>query len=66
MMGEYLKEINEFWQQYLNQYNSIYDETTLKTMVENNDTTAFLHPKDLEYIETHFGENFKEIPRFKK
>jgi len=66
MMGEYLKEINEFWQQYLNQYNSIYDETTLKKMVENNDTTAFLHPKDLEYIETHFGENFKEIPRFKK
>jgi hypothetical protein len=27
-MSEYLKEINEFWQQYLDQYNSIYDEST--------------------------------------
>ena len=32
MMSEYLKEINEFWQQYLDQYNSIYDESTLKNI----------------------------------
>lgn len=49
MMSEYLKEINEFWQQYLDQYNSIYDESTLKAIIKNNDTTAFLHPRDLEY-----------------
>nr|WP_323133226.1 hypothetical protein [Staphylococcus saprophyticus] len=66
MMSEYLKEINEFWQQYLDQYNSIYDESTLKVIIKNNDTTAFLHPRDLEYIKKHFGENFMEIPRFKK
>ncbi|WP_258533841.1 hypothetical protein [Staphylococcus saprophyticus] len=48
-MSEYLKEINEFWQQYLDQYNSIYDESTLKAIIKNNDTTAFLHPRDLEY-----------------
>lgn len=65
-MSEYLKEINEFWQEYMAQYNSIYDLDTLNKMVKNNDTTAFLHPQDLAYLKKHFGDNFSEIPRFKK
>ncbi|HLR19568.1 MAG TPA: hypothetical protein VK115_06555 [Staphylococcus sp.] len=65
-MSEYLKEINQFWQQYLEKYNSIYDQNTLNQIIENNDTTAFLHPQDLAYFKEHFGNNFTEIPRFKK
>lgn len=41
MMSKYLKDINEFWEQYFSQYNSIYDESTLKAIIKNNDTTAF-------------------------
>lgn len=66
MMSEYLKDINEFWEQYFSQYNSIYDESTLKAIIKNNDTTAFLHPMDYAYFQKHFGDNFTEIPRFKK
>lgn len=66
MMSEYLKDINEFWQQYFSQYNSIYDESTLKAIIKNNDTTAFLHPMDYAYFQEHFGDNFTDIPRFKK
>ncbi|MBU6132754.1 hypothetical protein [Staphylococcus xylosus] len=66
MMSEYLKDINEFWEQYFSQYNSIYDELTLRAIIKNNDTTAFLHPMDYAYFQKHFGENFTEIPRFKK
>ncbi|WP_436938236.1 hypothetical protein [Staphylococcus xylosus] len=65
-MSEYLKDINEFWEQYFSQYNSIYDESTLKAIIKNNDTTAFLHPMDYAYFQKHFGDNFTEIPRFKK
>ncbi|MEB8149660.1 hypothetical protein NGH32_03020 [Staphylococcus xylosus] len=65
-MSEYLKDINEFWEQYFSQYNSIYDELTLRAIIKNNDTTAFLHPMDYAYFQKHFGENFTEIPRFKK
>ncbi|WP_214307015.1 hypothetical protein, partial [Staphylococcus pseudoxylosus] len=66
MMSEYLKDINEFWEQYFSQYNSIYDESTLKAIIKNNDTTAFLHPMDYAYFQEHFGDNFTDIPRFKK
>ncbi|MFF0675020.1 hypothetical protein [Staphylococcus xylosus] len=66
MMSEYLKDINEFWEQYFSQYNSIYDELTLRAIIKNNDTTAFLHPMDYAYFQKHFGDNFTEIPRFKK
>ncbi|WP_428971221.1 hypothetical protein [Staphylococcus halotolerans] len=66
MMSEYLKDINEFWEQYFSQYNSIYDESTLKAIIKNNDTTAFLHPMDYAYFQEHFGNNFTDIPRFKK
>lgn len=66
MMSEYLKDINEFWEQYFSQYNSIYDESTLKAIIKNNDTTAFLHPMDYAYFQKHFGDNFTDIPRFKK
>ena len=66
MMSEYLKDINEFWEQYFSQYNSIYDESTLKAIIKNNDTTAFLHPMDYAYFQEQFGENFTDIPRFKK
>lgn len=66
MMSEYLKDINEFWEQYFSQYNSIYDELTLRAIIKNNDTTAFLHPMDYAYFQKHFGNNFTEIPRFKK
>lgn len=66
MMSEYLKDINEFWEQYFSQYNSIYDELTLRAIIKNNDTTAFLHPMDYAYFRKHFGDNFTEIPRFKK
>lgn len=66
MMSEYLREINEFWQEYLKQYNSIYDQNTLEQIIKNDDTTAFLHPQDLAYFKEHFGNNFTEIPRFKK
>ncbi|MEB6169615.1 hypothetical protein MXL81_02920 [Staphylococcus pseudoxylosus] len=65
-MSEYLKDINEFWEQYFSQYNSIYDESTLKAIIKNNDTTAFLHPMDYAYFQEHFGDNFTDIPRFKK
>ncbi|MEB8306049.1 hypothetical protein NGG28_03645 [Staphylococcus xylosus] len=65
-MSEYLKDINEFWEQYFSQYNSIYDESTLKAIIKNNDTTAFLHSMDYAYFQKHFGDNFTEIPRFKK
>lgn len=65
-MSEYLKDINEFWEQYFSQYNSIYDELTLRAIIKNNDTTAFLHPMDYAYFQKHFGDNFTEIPRFKK
>lgn len=65
-MSEYLKDINEFWEQYFSQYNSIYDELTLRAIIKNNDTTAFLHPMDYAYFQKHFGNNFTEIPRFKK
>lgn len=54
-MSEYLKEINEFWQEYMAQYNSIYDLDTLNKMVKNNDTTAFLHPQDLAYLKNILG-----------
>ena len=40
-MSEYLKEINEFWQAYLDQYNSIYDLDTLNEIIKRHDTTAF-------------------------
>ncbi|MBM2658891.1 hypothetical protein [Staphylococcus pseudoxylosus] len=66
MMSEYLKDINEFWEQYFSQYNSIYDESTLKAIIKNNDTTAFFHPMDYAYFQEHFGDNFTDIPRFKK
>lgn len=66
MMSEYLKEVNEFWEQYLSRYNAIYDESTLREIIENNDTTAFLHPEDLKYLKKHFGDQFTEIPKFKK
>ncbi|MGW7975671.1 hypothetical protein ACWEXZ_03500 [Staphylococcus xylosus] len=66
MMNEYLKDINEFWEQYFSQYNSIYDESTLKAIIKNNDTTAFLHPMDYAYFQEYFGDNFTDIPRFKK
>ncbi|WP_428836193.1 hypothetical protein [Staphylococcus pseudoxylosus] len=66
MMSEYLKDINEFWEQHFSQYNSIYDESTLKAIIKNNDTTAFLHPMDYAYFQEQFGENFTDIPRFKK
>lgn len=66
MMSEYLKDINEFWEQYFSQYNSIYEELTLRAIIKNNDTTAFLHPMDYAYFQKHFGDNFTEIPRFKK
>ncbi|MEN3088474.1 MAG: hypothetical protein ABC378_01415 [Staphylococcus pseudoxylosus] len=65
-MSEYLKDINEFWEQHFSQYNSIYDESTLKAIIKNNDTTAFLHPMDYAYFQEQFGENFTDIPRFKK
>lgn len=65
-MSEYLKDINEFWEQYFSQYNSIYDELTLRAIIKNNNTTAFLHPMDYAYFQKHFGNNFTEIPRFKK
>nr|WP_238998817.1 hypothetical protein [Staphylococcus pseudoxylosus] len=65
-MSEYLKDINEFWEQYFSQYNSIYDESTLKAIIKNNDTTAFFHPMDYAYFQEHFGDNFTDIPRFKK
>ncbi|MGW7806611.1 hypothetical protein ACWESC_03665 [Staphylococcus xylosus] len=65
-MSEYLKDINEFWEQYFSQYNSIYGESTLKAIIKNNDTTAFLHPMDYAYFQKHFGDNFTDIPRFKK
>ncbi|WP_260987842.1 hypothetical protein [Staphylococcus xylosus] len=55
-MSEYLKDINEFWEQYFSQYNSIYDESTLKAIIKNNDTTAFLHPMDYAYF-----QNISEI-----
>lgn len=66
MMSEYLKDINEFWEQYFSQYNSIYDESTLKAIIKNNDITAFLHPMDYAYFQEQFGDNFTDIPRFKK
>lgn len=66
MMSEYLKDINEFWEQYFSQYNSIYDESTLKAIIKNNDTTAFLHPMDYAYFQEQFEDNFTDIPRFKK
>lgn len=53
-MSEYLKDINEFWEQYFSQYNSIYDESTLKAIIKNNDTTAFLHPMDYAYFQKTF------------
>ncbi|WP_426457086.1 hypothetical protein [Staphylococcus cohnii] len=65
-MSEYLKEINEFWQEYLDQYNSIYDLDTLNEIIKRHDTTAFLHPQDLAYFKRNFGEDFSDIPRFKK
>ena len=65
-MSEYLKEINEFWQEYLDQYNSIYDLDTLNEIIKRHDTTAFLHPQDLAYFKRNFGEDFSNIPRFKK
>lgn len=65
-MSKYLDEINEFWQQYLEQYDAVYDENTLAHIIENNDKTAFIHPQDLLYFKDHFGDNFVEIPRFKK
>ncbi|MFG0932779.1 hypothetical protein [Staphylococcus sp. 231237_7MaSpsaltlick] len=34
MMSKYLKDINEFWEQYFSQYNSIYDESTLKAIIK--------------------------------
>ena len=49
-MSEYLKETNEFWQEYLDQYNSIYDLDTLNEIIKRHDTTAFLHPQDLAYF----------------
>ncbi|PKI23005.1 hypothetical protein CW746_02970 [Staphylococcus succinus] len=66
MMDEYLKDINEFWREYFSQYNTIYDEETLEKIVQRNDTTAFLHPQDLAYLKEHFGDDFDQIPRFKK
>ena len=66
MMSEYLKEINEFWQEYLDQYNSIYDLETLNEIRERHYITAFLHPQDLAYLKRNFGEDFSNIPRFKK
>ncbi|PTE70565.1 hypothetical protein BUY96_13890, partial [Staphylococcus gallinarum] len=65
-MSRYLNEINEFWQQYLEQYDAVYDDHTLNQIIENNDRTAFIHPQDLLYLKQHFGEDFAEIPRFKK
>lgn len=65
-MSEYLNEINNFWQEYLQEYNAIYDENTLKKIVESNDTTAFIHPQDLTYLKSNFGDDFTQIPRFKK
>ena len=62
----YLKEIDEFWQEYLDQYNSIYDLETLNEIRERHDITAFLHPQDLAYLKRNFGEDFSNIPRFKK
>lgn len=35
-MSEYLREINEFWQEYLKQYNSIYDQNTLEQIIKND------------------------------
>ncbi|SUM32786.1 Uncharacterised protein [Staphylococcus gallinarum] len=30
-MSRYLNEINEFWQQYLEQYDAVYDEPYVKS-----------------------------------
>ena len=43
-MSRYLNEINEFWQQYLEQYDAVYDDHTLNQIIENNDRTpSYIH-----------------------
>lgn len=66
MTNSYLADIEQFWSKYLMQYNTKYSENTLNAIAENNDETAFLHLEDLEHCRERFGQNFTEIPKFKK
>jgi len=66
MTTKQLNNLNHFWKQYLANYNNEYSEKTLNLIADNNDITAFLHPEDLEYFKSQFGNDFTTIPRFEK
>lgn len=66
MTNKYLTNIEQFWSKYLAQYNYEYSENSLNAIAENNDETAFLHLEDLAHCRERFGENFTELPKFKK
>lgn len=66
MTTKQLNNLNHFWKQYLANYNNEYSEKTLNLIADNNDITAFLHPEDLEYFKSQFGNDFTIIPRFEK